>query len=225
MRVAGSSAVDGHAGEVEEQMSVNACMRLWMITMLGVVVIVPDRPARAEDLVVAPAPRDAVETYQQRFVWFYDYVTISGIFGRSWRPYQGKYRAPLDGEDFYLAIGRPDLASRYRARYGLRVGLLVGGGVVVLGAWGILASKHEGAAVAAAVGGFGTMFVGSLLATDPIGESEARQLADEYNKGLKGTLNLGLGGATPAPRRPIGRGLVLPTIAVSGGGLSWLQSF
>jgi hypothetical protein len=200
-------------------------MRLRVIAVLVVAIIDPALPARAEELVTAPAPQNAAETYQQRFVWFYDSVTITGIFGRSWRPYQGKYRDPLDGTAFYRAINRPDLASRYRARYGLRVGLLVGGGLVAIAGWGLMISRRQDAGWAVAAGGFGTMFVGSLIATDPIGESEARQLADEYNKGLKGALDLGLGGETPPPRRPVGRALVLPTVAVSGGGLSWLQSF
>ena len=181
-------------------------------------------PAGAATVVPEPVPTTPAELYQQRFVWFYDSVTIEGTMARPWRPYRGKYRAPLDGADFYRAIDREDLASRYDVRRGVRIGLMAGGFAALGGGFVLLVSKHETAGVIVGVGGLLTAFVGGVMATDPISESEARFLADQHNKALKAQLNLGSSHEARTPRAKVAWHL-FPSIAASQASLTWVLAF
>ena len=188
---------------------------------------------RAASVVQEPIATTPDELYQQRFVWFYDTVVISGMSTRNWRPYRGRYRAPLDGADFYRAIERPDLASRYRVRRAVRVSLYVSG-FAALGVGFVLAARHhETAGVIVAAAGLGTAFVTGLTANDPVGESEARFLADQYNRKLKADLRLAPPGEEVGPAAGESRSQVrsnvtwqlLPAVSPTQAGVAWVLAF
>lgn len=75
--------------------------------------------------------------YNRKYIWYeswYRYKKDTGTVVRRWIvPYQGKYKKPLKGSNFYKTLERPDLAREYRKRIGIIAGL-VGGGAAVSGA-------------------------------------------------------------------------------------------
>jgi len=143
-----------------------------------------------------------VETYQRQFVWFNDAVVITGRWNdsRNFFPYRGKYHEPLPGSDFYRAIDRPDLASRYRVIRGIQLSLEIGGTAVALvGALEI--HSHSQLGWDLFLGGGAALTVGYFLNADSVNEQDARRLADEHNKRLKRQLGLAPV-ESPAPRPP-----------------------
>src|SRR5512140_402845 len=80
---------------------------------------------------------DAEKEYDRKYVVIEDaaVVTRAGQVARLGLAYQGKSRLPIDGADFYRAIGRKDLAEQYQSRNTLRLGLGLGG--MALGIAGI----------------------------------------------------------------------------------------
>lgn len=150
--------------------------------------------------------------FDEEFIWFADYVGVSSQTGAvmaSWtHVYQGKYKKPIDGEEFYLAVGRPDLAEQYssnstRATIG---GWLGGFGVVgILGfgtwwltGWLINSSSDTddyNTTTPMVLTGVSTgLFIAGIIVSPselhPVEPSEARKLADEQNKKLRRELGL-----------------------------------
>lgn len=96
-------------------------------------------------LVASPSRAGANETsppsdapYDEQYVGFDDF---GGVISRDgfvagtvqWSvPYEGKYKKPLLGADFYRKVGRNDLAVRYEDRMALRTGLIAGGVIVAV---------------------------------------------------------------------------------------------
>jgi len=87
----------------------------------------------------ADVPRvDAEEQYDEQAIGFDDFGSVVTSRGTvtgtvQWSsPYQGKYKKPLVGADFYRALGRSDLVKQYEDRAALKTGLLVGGGLALL---------------------------------------------------------------------------------------------
>lgn len=81
----------------------------------------------------------AQESYDQSFIGFDDWaaITQTGQVVRTWtQPWQGKYRRPLEGADFYRALGRNDLAERYRSSRSTKIAITVLG--VVVGTVGVV---------------------------------------------------------------------------------------
>lgn len=76
---------------------------------------------------------DAAQTeYDENFVSFEETYsgTVSGntvVVSKNLHPVKGKYREPLPHASFYEHVGRDDLASKYKARRGARIGLYAGG--------------------------------------------------------------------------------------------------
>jgi hypothetical protein len=72
---------------------------------------------------------DALEQYDEQAIGFDDFGGVVTEDGRvtgtvQWSsPYQGKYKKPLVGADFYRAVGRPDLVKQYEDRAALKSGL------------------------------------------------------------------------------------------------------
>lgn len=169
----------------------------------------------------APPPADvpladAQEQYDQQAIGFDDFGgvvtshgTVSGTVQWS-SPYQGKYKRPLVGVDFYRAVGRSDLVKQYEDRAALKTGLMVGGGLAFLagvitanvlasnltttcppippGSFTIpscTASTPDPALAWIAVGGIlagGVVFItGAGIDPDPVGTVGKRQLAEAYN--------------------------------------------
>jgi hypothetical protein len=75
----------------------------------------------------------AKEAYDKEYVWFGDWVGVNqyGAVVSSWtNVYQGKYKKPLEGADFYAAVDRPDLAAKYHENEGRRSAYHWTGGIV-----------------------------------------------------------------------------------------------
>jgi hypothetical protein len=122
-------------------------------------------------------------------------VVISGS-----EAYQGGVR--LQGEDFYLAVGRPDLRDRYRQRSHTKTGALVVSGVILAGGlvWGLgdlfVTSFRNSQVTAGPSGGSEASPVPWLVAllgpitalavvttpTDPVSEAARQQLVREHNQ-------------------------------------------
>jgi hypothetical protein len=169
----------------------------------------------------ADVPRaDAQEQYDEQAIGFDDFGavvtshgTVSGTVQWS-SPYQGKYKKPLLGADFYRAVGRADLVKQFEDRAGLRTGVLVGGGLAML-AGTIAATVIAGSqtttcsaiapgsfalptctgpapvdpalgflAVGGIVGGGIALIAGATIDPDPMGTVGKRQLAEAYNREL-----------------------------------------
>jgi len=147
-----------------------------------------------------PGPDPAsLETYQREFVWFND-VVLGGWDSRRFVPYKGKYHEPLPGSDFYTAIDRPDLATRYNVWRGIQVGLKFGGAAVALS--GVyLFNSHHTLGTDLFIGGGVAVVAGFFLTPEVVDEQNARRLADEHNKRLK--RQLGLWPAAPPSPRPV----------------------
>jgi len=71
----------------------------------------------------ADVPRaDAQEQYDEQAIGLDDFGSVVTEHGRvtgtvQWTsPYQGKYKKPLVGADFYRAVGRDDLVKQYEDR-------------------------------------------------------------------------------------------------------------
>lgn len=199
-----------------------------------------DAPDVADVADVADA--EARQRYAAEYVWFED-----SYFG-SWRPiwdvrgtlaYKGRHKERLDGGSFYRAVGREDLAGRYKRRSGARVALVVGGlGVAVGGtAYALFgpedcrlgagfaacldrnSSRFNTGIVISLVGG-GLATAGFLINPHPISAHEARALADAHNAGLREDLGLPAHyELEPVSYREEERIRVAPFVTPEGGGI------
>ena len=168
---------------------------------------------------VAPdvPPAEAQEAYELQAIGFDDFGGVVSEHGQvkgtvQWSvPYEGKYKKPLVGADFYRKLGRADLVRAYEDREALRTGLMVGGGLVALA--GLVAavalassqtttcapidspafpscqtSRPDPAfgwlAVGGVVAGGGAFLAGSAIDPDPVDAVGKRELADGYNREL-----------------------------------------
>jgi len=211
------------SGAVSTAFSVKAGTPLATRTGSGVPAGV-SRAAAAAVAKVLPTPAaNASEEYEKRYIDFDEIVGINGygaVVGRWTEPYQGKYRKPLGGSDFYQAIGRTDLVDSYRRRMANKVLLIAAGVGAMAGSIALAAEKERGScamtdftggcmvyntdhpniasSIVLGVAGAGAIVWGALLSAHPIDAPEARRLADEYNKDLRRKLNLSAAVA-PAP--------------------------
>jgi hypothetical protein len=179
----------------------------------------------------------AVEEYQKKYLWFAEGAAVHPYTGRvmaTWSIlYRGKYKQPIEWVDFYETVGRKDLADEYNSGVAIRTGLVIGGIVVGLAGAGLMfiplrstgEEQFDEDMKWMYIGG-GIMLAGSLVALfgayydpQPVGASEARRLADEYNRRLMKDLGLSPQDVTaPAPMRQPSIG-VSGFIAPGGGGL------
>jgi hypothetical protein len=158
----------------------------------------------------------AREKFEKEAVWFEDMVAVDGSSGAvvsSWsNVYQGKYKKPLGGAEFYEVVGRPDLAEQYRSSDAVRSAFIVpGGAIALLGLVAMTASPFAlliGDDVATddtkmtvmlggLIGGGGVALAGALVGSvgamvnpHPVKPTEARELADNFNKKLARDLGL-----------------------------------
>lgn len=158
--------------------------------------------------------QQAVERFEKEVIWFEDMVAVNqqGQAVSSWsNVYRGKYKQPLSSEEFYEAVGRPDLAEEYRENAAMRSIVMVPG--AVLGVVGLTAATFCWLPIlvedqigeqnvmpailglgigggAATLVGLGMGMVGGWMPLDPVTPAEARELADTHNKGLATELGL-----------------------------------
>ena len=154
--------------------------------------------------------------------------------GRGWRlPGRGKYGGSrLSGSEFYDLVGRPDLASGFRARKGAKVATLaVGiaatvGGAVTLGVVGLskaldsdynrptlgILEERDRALIAGGVAaGAGVLLIitSAVIPAHTIGGKQARELVDQYNQKLRKDYGL-----------PEGQASIGGFVTKGGGGLT-----
>jgi hypothetical protein len=90
--------------------------------------------------------KKAREIYDRFIIGFDDWAGVvdGRREAREWtQPWQGKDRKPLEGADFYRAIGRLDLVAKYRSHQRIKTGLAMVGALVVAGG-GYLVGKGSG---------------------------------------------------------------------------------
>jgi hypothetical protein len=214
----------------------------------------PEPDVVPSDSALPPPPSDvpraaAQELYDEQAIGFDDFGGVVSSHGTvtgtvQWSaPYQGKYKKPLPGVDFYRAVGRPDLVKQYEDRAALRTGVLVGGGLAMLAgtiAATVIASGQTTTcsaiapgsfalptctgpspvdpavgflAVGGIVGGGIALIVGASIDPDPMGTVGKRELAESYNRDLWQRVST----------EPHADGVdvhVLPIVEKDGGGVS-----
>lgn len=149
-----------------------------------------------------------------------------------WFPYQGELKARLELAEFYRLVGRTDLMDSYRRRHAMMVGLYWGGGALAIGSamLGFAAldadqgtfSRLRSAALAGLCGGLVAIAAGRWLqsAPQPIGENEAKSLAEQYNGRLR--RQLGLPAAARARTRDV---RVVPYVSARDAGIALATAF
>jgi hypothetical protein len=158
--------------------------------------------------------KEAVERFERELIWFEDMVAVNehGHAVNSWsNVYRGKYKEPLSSEEFYEAVGRPDLADEYRENAAARGALMlpsavagVAGLTALSFCWAPILMEDQigeenvvpgiiglavGGGVVTAVGAVVGM-IGGGMPLDPVTPAEARELADGHNKALASELGL-----------------------------------
>jgi len=166
----------------------------------------------------------ARERYALEYVGFEGATIVFGGNSREWTAYQGKYHRPLEGADFYRAVGRDDLLGRYRSRQALRVTLVLGGIGVSLAGLAVFGARHSATIPLALVFGGGVLSsIGWYMSSDPVDGPEAREAADLHNKALKRRLGLEAPRATPYV--PAGQLTVAPVLLPGGAAFALRTSF
>lgn len=195
-----------------------------------------------------PSSDDVMEEYEKSYIGFEDFARVNANSGAVLSthsvPYQGKYKKPLEGAAFYQAVGRLDLAEQYRQRFNTRTAMGIGGILGIVAGAAVIAmplitetcsmgSPEFSACTAPSlyIGG-GMIAGGAVLALmtgsynpDPVTPSEARELADKYNKSLKTRLNLAADESKPAPSRDAFTLAVSPVFGRDGAGISVRGTF
>jgi len=114
-----------------------------------------------------------------------------------WRIYRGKYRESVSRHDFFITVGRPDLAQRDSTRRS-RHSLFVVGGIaaIVAGGWMFFASVSEGGwdppwgvgAGLMAGGLISFYWISDVFAGPDLNVDEAEGLIRRYNERLQDRL-------------------------------------
>lgn len=165
---------------------------------------------------ISGSQAQAREKFEKEVVWFEDMVAVDGSSGAvvsSWsNVYQGKYKKPLAGADFYETVGRPDLAEQYRSTDAVRSAIgtpgaaLAGLGLIAMVAspLGLLISDSMMNEETKMTLVFGSLIGGGVVGTvgavmsivsgfinpHPVDPVQARELADNHNKKLAADLGL-----------------------------------
>lgn len=175
------------------------------------------------------SPKSARAQFELQYIGLDEYRDSSGPY---FVAYQGKYKRPLEGSDFYDALQRPDLASSYRSRSALKTTLSIAGPVTglfgalyALGTFHSCASWDDSCVHTRAFVGLGILGGGLvmnlaswLISSDPISRSEARELVDQYNASLRDRLRLD--DDAPSPRPPVVAAIV-PIRGGAAAALAW----
>jgi hypothetical protein len=175
--------------------------------------------AHAEGLAPLGRPESPAETWELGYVGFREMIELDSNGRRTWSAYRGKYRQTLDGADFYEAVDRPDLASAYRRRHTTKL-TLVTGGIAVSAVGLLLAVRGRSTGDLLLAGGLVPVGVSFLIDLDPVGETEARMLADQHNKALRRALT-----APPPEVHNVLSWQVAPLVGPSAGGVTLSASF
>lgn len=168
-------------------------------------------------------------------------VSVSGTMAavtQSAYPWRGELQVRLTSKEFYELVERPDLYAAHRRRRATKIGSIVGGSAMI--AIGMIVSfqalqsscdvfgddydechdrtmTRAGWGLGIAIAGFIPLGYGFFLSSQPISETEAKGLAAEYNRKLRGRLELP--NAARAVRSPIRDVAWSPYVAPGGGGM------
>jgi hypothetical protein len=116
------------------------------------------------------------------------------------------------------AAGRPDLASKYRWREGIRYSVGLAGVVAVLTGAGLLTAGYKRSGLISIGAGAGSLLTAAVLPT-AVSADEARAAVDEYNLRLIEHLGLPPGTETPKVEPIPGPHLQLFLTPTVGGGV------
>lgn len=202
-----------------------------MAALVALLVLAPARPARADDgqqggspwfpLVDPEAPQ---ETFDRNT------LGIVRVGESGWRANRGKYRSLLDRHDFFVTVGRLDLA-RHQASSAATSRVVFWSGIAGMGTGALLFYAHV------SEGGFDPSFRtcllfvgGGLLATwistwitgPTVSSDEAEEMALRYNDQLKLHIEREIGSP---PTRPLQAAAPAPKVVPwtdgrSAGGLA-----
>lgn len=162
----------------------------------------------------SPAPSSAQDEFEQKVIFFEDYRTVgmnqygSVVSSYDWaRAYQGKYKKPLLGVDFYQALGKPEVVQKYRdvessnTMWGIAGGVVFAGTLVGGIVWAMQPEADGGHAGFNLLGGIllasTSWLIGAIVAMighsdpDPYDMPTKRKMVDEYNTALKQRLQVG----------------------------------
>jgi len=205
-------------------------------------------PAAPPAAVPAVDPALGQARFDREFVWYPDFLDPAGAGGAA--AYQGLQRDALEGERFYRAVDRPDLAGDYATRATTKLVVRIAGfAAIPIGLYVRSTSACEidfnmppmttdevlSCADAQETRnniGLGLIVVGGLAAgltwafdTDPVGVHVRRELAREHNERLRRQLGLDPGYLPHAPARPSLTVTLTPIAAPGGGGLALTGRF
>lgn len=160
-------------------------------------------------------------------------LSVVHIGEEGWRVNRGQYREGVSRKDFFVTVGRPDLAAREQSRNGLRSGLIWSGMAVgFTGGVLMFAGISKGGWDPPPTWGFATMgagaalvLIGSMIHGPIVTVDEVDAVVNRYNDLLKAHIEEETGTSKP---KPIQARLELITPFVdgrSGGGLMAVASF
>ena len=160
-------------------------------------------------------------------------LSVVHIGEGGWRVNRGQYREGVSRKDFFVTVGRPDLAAREQSRNGLRSGLIWSGMAVGFTGGAIMfAGISKGGWDPPPTWGFATMgvgaclvLIGSMIHGPLVPSDEVDGVVNRYNELLKTHIEEETGTSKP---KPIQARLELITPFVdgrSGGGLMAVASF
>jgi hypothetical protein len=173
------------------------------------------------------AEKGAAETYDLNT------LDIIRVGEDGWRANRGKYRSLLSRHDFYVTVGRTDLARREVSAAATSNALLwlgcagvAAGGLLIyahVSPGGYNPSLETGLIVAGA--GLGTAYLSTFFTGPSVSQEEAMEMTQRYNERLKLHIEDQSGEAKPRPLQALGPRVVPWTDGRSGGGLVALVAF
>jgi hypothetical protein len=225
-RVAASTTIDRLPADRDAAVATATHVVAELVAEVGARPVSVPSPAEADD---DRTVRSAAELrFRREAIGFgaevsvYLYSTPSRFVAgasRRWFPVQGELQTRLEPVEFYRLIGRTDLVDAYRRRRWMMLGLYWGGTALAVGSAVIgvaslddsgAISRLQSAAIVGVGAGLAAIAAGRWLQSSPqpIGENEAKSLAERYNARLR--RQLGLATAEPSRRT---RGVTLAPYA------------
>jgi hypothetical protein len=200
---------------------------------IGLVLALLARPAAADGQLGAAPWFPAVDPAGPQETFEHNTLAVVQTGEEGWRANRGKYRTLLTRHDFFVTVGRTDLA-RHQAASAATSRILFWSGLAGVGVGIGLLYAHvaEGGydpsatpGLAFAAGGLVTVWMSSWFTGPSVAPEEAEEMADRYNIRLKLHIERETGGETRRPQQAA-RPRVLPwTDGRSAGGLMALVTF
>jgi len=171
--------------------------------------------------------KGAAETYDLNT------LDIIRVGADGWRANRGKYRSGLSRHDFYVTVGRSDLARREASSAATSHALLWFGCAGVV-AGGLLLYAHVspggfdpslGTGLLVAGAGLGTAYFSTFFTGPSVSQDEAAEMTERYNERLKLHIEEQSGETKAKPVQALAPRVLPFTDGRSGGGLVALLVF